>query len=675
MSRKYHHEPYFSQVPARSAAADNQVFLPIGGGSAFPWAGCHIAHVTTAPSRKVRNDRRKKKRPSSRFPMERTLTAIANRFRTAGDGKSFADGGWFASSGDLLKLQHHDYNLAVKSCRSLLAANPAWKNKTMDSSHFLPWTRFTLARLENVSCLVIAILIVASFAGGCNQSGSSDPTATGGKGGDASALSESMTAIEPRTETSQEGSDDQDMEVALDSSEGAVQETTEAETTAAASTDAASTDAATTEAATTDTATTDTPAAEPATEKPDELPAAPVPPAPPVAPVASAEKEPVTLGDPSLTAGIPGEGPVTLSQVTEWLADPKNHVMLDVQLPMGLAAASSLITGLDQNPMTRAKIELGRQLYFDKRLSSDGSISCASCHDPAEGFARHTQFGEGVGGQKGNRNSPSSYNRIVSGPQFWDGRATSLEEQAKGPIANPIEMSNTHEHCVSDIQANPVYRAQFAQVFPGEPINIDTVAKAIATFERALVTSPAPYDYLERARAIESQYDEEELASLEADDPELFAEYQGAKKEVAKMSESAIRGRDLFFSEKSNCTACHAGANFTDEKYHNLGVGMDAPEPDLGRFTQTQVDADRGAFKTPGLRNVIHSGPYMHDGSQKTLEEVVEWYAKGGHPNPYLSDKMKKLELTEQDKKDLVAFMTEGLTSEFAPVQVARLPE
>ena len=140
------------------------------------------------------------------------------------------------------------------------------------------------------------------------------------------------------------------------------------------------------------------------------------------------------------------------------------------------------------------------------------------------------------------------------------------------------------------------------------------------------------------------------------------------------MSESAIRGQELFFSERANCTACHAGANFTDEKYHNLGVGMASEQPDRGRAEITGNEAETGAFKTPTVRNVTLSAPYMHDGSQATLLEVVEWYAKGGHPNPHLSDKMKKLELSEQDKADLVAFM-EALTGEFAEVERGRLPQ
>jgi cytochrome c peroxidase len=140
------------------------------------------------------------------------------------------------------------------------------------------------------------------------------------------------------------------------------------------------------------------------------------------------------------------------------------------------------------------------------------------------------------------------------------------------------------------------------------------------------------------------------------------------------MNDSAKRGRELFFGQKAGCTACHVGPNLSDEKFHNIGVGMDSESPDLGRFTVTQDEKDRGAFKTPTIRNVALSAPYMHDGSQKTLEEVVEWYNKGGHPNPNLSDKIKKLDLNEQEKKDLVEFM-KACTGVFPKVETGRLPE
>ena len=378
----------------------------------------------------------------------------------------------------------------------------------------------------------------------------------------------------------------------------------------------------------------------------------------------------VLLGSPELTAGIPGEGPVKLEEINAWLDDPKNHEILEVELPLGLAAGIDQIKGLDKNPLTRAKIELGRQLYFDNRLSGDTSVSCASCHHPEEGFAKHTRFGVGIKKQEGGRNSPVSYNRILSDAQFWDGRAPSLEEQAKGPIQNPIEMGHTHEACLECLKAVPGYQVQFEKVF-GE-FNIDTIAQAIAAFERTLVTAPSPFDYYERFRPMQD-LDPEELKS---DDPELFAQFETALAEMDAhpMSDSAKRGRDLFFGEKGGCTACHVGPNLSDEKYHNLGVGMDQEKPDIGREEVTKDEKDRGAFKTPTIRNVALSAPYMHDGSQKTLAEVVEWYNKGGHPNPNLSNKIKKLNLTDQEKADLVAFM-EACTGEFPKVQQERLPE
>jgi len=389
------------------------------------------------------------------------------------------------------------------------------------------------------------------------------------------------------------------------------------------------------------------------------------------APAGPATSE-VSLGDPSLTAGIPGEGALTLEQVTAWLAKPENHAILDVRLPRGLDAAAGNIFIPEDNPMTRAKIELGRQLYFDTRLSSDNTISCASCHAPDQGWGANTQFGEGVGGQTGNRNSPVAFNRILSRNQFHDGRAATLEEQAVGPIANPIEMGNTHAVCVQTLAAIPGYRAQFDLVFK-DGVTIDNVGRALATFERAIVTGPAPYDYYAPLATFEKAF-ADDLEYLD-EEPELAEQYAKLKADAAKnpMSESAIRGMELTFG-KANCTACHAGANFTDEQYHNLGVGMESDTPDLGRFVVTKEEKDRGAFKTPTMRNAADSGPYMHDGSQKTLEEVIQWYDIGGHPNPWLSDKMKVLKLSTGEKADLVAFMVDGLTSDFPVIETGRLP-
>jgi cytochrome c peroxidase len=382
---------------------------------------------------------------------------------------------------------------------------------------------------------------------------------------------------------------------------------------------------------------------------------------------APTDREPVTLGDPALTAGIPGEGPITSEQIDRWLAEPKNFVALDPVLPLGLSQGAKQITGLDTNPLTRAKIELGRQLYFDTRLSADSTVSCASCHDPAMGYTAHTTTGVGIGGQKGGRNSPVSFNRILSGKQFWDGRSDSLEAQAVGPIANPIEMGFTHEGVVKRLGEIPVYKKQFDKIF-GE-LTIDRVGQAIAAFERTLVTGPSPYDYHEELLPF-AKLDAEDIA----EDEELAAKYAAVKAaaEAHPMSESAKRGRDLFFG-KANCTACHVGANLADEQYHNLGVGMDQPEPDLGRFVVTKDAKDTGAFKTPTVRNVAVTAPYMHDGSVATLEEVVAWYDKGGHPNPHLSDKIKPLNLSDTEEADLVEFM-KACTSPTPPVQTGRLP-
>ena len=376
----------------------------------------------------------------------------------------------------------------------------------------------------------------------------------------------------------------------------------------------------------------------------------------------------VQLGDASLTSGVPGAGPITLEQIDAWLSDPQNHVELMPELPLGLATGATQITGIDVNPLTRAKIELGRQLYFDTRLSKNSTISCASCHNPIEGYTAHTEFGVGIDGQEGGRNSPVAYNRILSGAQFWDGRVDSLEAQAVGPIANPTEMGFTHEGVVERLSQIQVYKRQFDAIF-GE-VTIDRVGQAIATFERAIVTDPSPWDYYEALLPFEA-LDEEDIA----DDEDLAEKYAmlTAGAEANPMSDSAKRGRDIFFTEKGNCTACHVGANLADEKYHNLGVGMEKEEPDLGRFAVTGDEQDMGAFKTPTIRNVALTAPYMHDGSQQTLEEVVEWYNKGGHPNPHLSDKVRPLNLTDQEKSDLVEFM-KACTGPTPTVETSRLP-
>jgi cytochrome c peroxidase len=238
-----------------------------------------------------------------------------------------------------------------------------------------------------------------------------------------------------------------------------------------------------------------------------------------------------------------------------------------------------------------------------------------------------------------------------------------------GPIANPIEMGFTHEGVVERLRGIPAYRRQFDKVF-GE-LTIERVGQAIAAFERVLVTAPSPYDVGEEWRRLQS-LDADDLA----DDPELARRHAAAKVAAAAqpLSESAARGREIFFGTKGNCSACHVGANLADEKFHNIGIGMDRPEPDPGRFAVSKDTKDTGAFKTPTVRNVALTGPYMHDGSIATLEEVVEWYDKGGHANPFLSEKVKPLKLSAEEKADLVAFM-QACTGPTPTVETGRLPE
>lgn len=277
------------------------------------------------------------------------------------------------------------------------------------------------------------------------------------------------------------------------------------------------------------------------------------------------------------------------------------------------------------NPYTPAKAELGRLLYFEKRISADGTLSCASCHHPAKGFTDQAPVSTGIRGQKGGVSAPTVINRAYGMLQFWDGRAASLEAQAVGPMANPIEMGNTHPVVVETLNKIPGYRAKFKAAFGSEEVTLDNVAKAIATFERTVLSGNSPYD-----------------------------KYKLGNK--AAMNASQIRGMDVFFN-KAKCDQCHEGASFTLNSFHNLGVGQDKADPHPGRFAVTKNPADFGAFKTPTLREIEHTFPYMHDGSLKTLEEVVDFYDKGGIPNKNLDERMKKLNLTAQDKADLVAFM------------------
>jgi len=289
-----------------------------------------------------------------------------------------------------------------------------------------------------------------------------------------------------------------------------------------------------------------------------------------------------------------------------------------------------------------SKIELGKQLYFDGRLSKNNAISCAFCHNPGTGFADSRQTSIGVDGGIGGRQSPTVYNTAFNHFQFWDGRARSLEEQAIGPIHNPVEMAETHEHVVAKLRKIKGYQKEFRAVF-GTDVNLQGIAEAIAAYERTVLSTNSAFD----------QY------------------VSGDQK---AMDEAAVRGLTLF-KGKARCILCHNGANFTDNQFHNLGVPQVGPmKEDLGRFSVTGAEKDKGAFKTPTLRSITETAPYMHDGAFKTLEEVVEFMDQGGGNNPHLSPLVKPLSLTTEEKADLVAFL-KALTGEVTKFTMPQLPK
>lgn len=383
---------------------------------------------------------------------------------------------------------------------------------------------------------------------------------------------------------------------------------------------------------------------------------------------------------PALLLFVGCGGPETPPKKAEVPAPPKAaakkpdpHAVYRPKTPLGIDDYHLKIP--EDNPMTLAKVELGRQLYFDPRLSQDGTVSCATCHHPEKGWTDQAPVSTGIRGQKGGRSAPTVFNRALTEHQFWDGRAASLEEQALGPVGNPIEMGFSVEKAVERLKKIPGYVEQFQSVFKKEPNGPD-MAKAIAAFERTVLVGGAPNDYFEKA---EPYLDEETLEPLPPDEDEEPEDTQRRESIMAawkanRMSPAAQRGREIYFN-KGQCSLCHFGPNLADEQYHNIGVGMDKKDFDKGREDFTKKEEDRGAFKTPMLRNLKSTAPYMHDGSQKTLLEVVQFYNQGGHKNPWLSSKIKPLGLTEEEMKDLVVFLEEGLTGPEPKITEPKLPE
>lgn len=347
--------------------------------------------------------------------------------------------------------------------------------------------------------------------------------------------------------------------------------------------------------------------------------------------------------------------------------------LLKLAIPLGLPADTWSFYVPRSNPMTAAKVELGRKLFFDARLSADGKVSCSSCHDPKLAFGDAKPLAEGIGGKIGSRNSPSLFNAMFYPNQFWDGRAEGLEDQAIQPLTNPIEMGNTsYDEVVARLKTLAEYRPEFQSAFGGD-VSIARVGQAIAAYERTLVSGDSPFDRFNAG-------------------------------DQSAMSDAAKRGLTLFRG-RARCSRCHTFSEalpfFTDFQYHNTGVAMNNPHFDklsrrafevvdtaqskevidrlaeqpggeeLGRVRFSYVVFDIGAFRTPTLRNIALTAPYFHDGSARTLADVARFYNEGGKANVAREWELTPLALTESEQRDLVAFL-ESLTGKLPDSAVSQ---
>lgn len=371
----------------------------------------------------------------------------------------------------------------------------------------------------------------------------------------------------------------------------------------------------------------------------------------------------LVLGAPSLTAGIPGVGPLSLAEIQRHLADPVRHLPLAVTPPLGLHTLADQLQLDPAQPLTRAKIELGRQLFFDRRLSRDRSLACGECHLPALCYTRFVGRGEYL------RDPAVSFNRLFSTRQFWDGRAASLEEQPLTPLSGEHELNLPPSEAVARLAAIPGYRLQFERIFGS--LDQESLCAALAAFVRVLATGPAPYDF-QRTR---EQLSARDPATLSQGERDLLAEAE-AGAAAQPLSPEALRGAVLFFGDRCGCSRCHREPTFTDEDFHCLGETPPREHygrmhSDLGRFAVTGEPADRHAFKTPTLRNVSKTAPYLHDGRFDALEQLLAWKMRGGDPGD--SSELSPFELTPAEQGDLLAFL-HSLNSPLPPVETGRLP-
>lgn len=312
------------------------------------------------------------------------------------------------------------------------------------------------------------------------------------------------------------------------------------------------------------------------------------------------------------------------------------------------AEASSVPLGLppvpvpEDNPVTPEKVALGKMLYFDTRLSKDDTVSCASCHDPALGWTDQSATSTGIGGEVGGANAPTVINAAYATSQFWDGRAASLEEQALGPIENPIEMGHKLDDVVATLNSIPAYQEKFQAAF-GTDATADGIAKAIASFERTVLSGNSPYD-----------------------------KYVAG--DESALNEAQVAGMKLF--DDAGCTTCHTPPLFSNYRFYNTGVGMDKETPDAGRQAVTGDPNDLGKYRVPSLRDVADTGPYFHDGSYDSLEKAVAVMAAGGVANDNLSPMIKAVaakSLTAEDQASIVEFL-KALSGEYPVVESPELP-
>jgi cytochrome c peroxidase len=292
------------------------------------------------------------------------------------------------------------------------------------------------------------------------------------------------------------------------------------------------------------------------------------------------------------------------------------------------------------NVSTPARVELGKALFFDPRISGNGASSCATCHNPSLGWSDGQKTAIGMNGLVLPRATPTIVNTAFNTQFMWDGRKKSLEDQALGPMKTPEEMNTDFEVVIRRLSTMPAYKAMFDKAYPGEPIGEETMAKAIAAFERTVVSRHSPF--------------ERWLAG-----------------DTRAMTPQQYRGYKVFTdSGKGNCATCHKSPNFTDNGFHNIGITTTDP----GRFNMRKVAAMQGAFKTPTLRDIELTAPYFHNGSASTLREVVDYYVRGGDDRSNLSTDLKPISLSELEKEDLVAFLR-ALTGKQTAVVNPVLPQ